>query len=292
MTYDLAIGDRAYSSWSLRGWLLFDAFGIPVKTHTRAALHRRAAAAADATSSRPGPSPRCARPKAPWCPKALPSPRNWPPATPRPGSGPPTPRPAPRPGCWPPKCTQASRALRSHCPMNLRVSYTDCAPPDAVLADLARLETLWAWARRQTGATGPVALRRLFGGGCLLCAGGRPHRHLQPARRARGRGLCHGPPGASVLPPLARDGHGRRRRSGVLPARLSPPALARPGAAARTRGRRRAVGQRRLPLFRQARHRICWRLDGRIFGFCNAFCRDKTVADPEAWPKFMALMAA
>ena len=34
MTYDLAIGDRGYSSWSLRGWLLFDAFGIPVKTHS------------------------------------------------------------------------------------------------------------------------------------------------------------------------------------------------------------------------------------------------------------------
>ena len=34
MTYDLAIGDRAYSSWSLRGWLLFDAFGIPVRTRT------------------------------------------------------------------------------------------------------------------------------------------------------------------------------------------------------------------------------------------------------------------
>ena len=31
--YDLVLGDRAYSSWSLRGWLLFDAFGIPVKTH-------------------------------------------------------------------------------------------------------------------------------------------------------------------------------------------------------------------------------------------------------------------
>jgi glutathione S-transferase len=31
--YDLVIGDRSYSSWSLRGWLLFDAFGIPVKTH-------------------------------------------------------------------------------------------------------------------------------------------------------------------------------------------------------------------------------------------------------------------
>ncbi len=30
MTYTLIIGDKAYSSWSLRGWLLFDAFGIPV----------------------------------------------------------------------------------------------------------------------------------------------------------------------------------------------------------------------------------------------------------------------
>ena len=30
-------------------------------------------------------------------------------------------------------------------------------------------------------------------------------------------------------------------------------------------------------------------LDGRRFGLCNAFCRDKTAADPEAWPQFMAL---
>ena len=30
--YDLVIGDRGYSSWSLRGWLLFEPFGIPVKT--------------------------------------------------------------------------------------------------------------------------------------------------------------------------------------------------------------------------------------------------------------------
>jgi glutathione S-transferase len=30
MTYTLAIADRTYSSWSLRGWLLFVKFGIPV----------------------------------------------------------------------------------------------------------------------------------------------------------------------------------------------------------------------------------------------------------------------
>ena len=28
-------------------------------------------------------------------------------------------------------------------------------------------------------------------------------------------------------------------------------------------------------------------LDGRRFGFCNSFCRDKTLADPLAWPNFV-----
>ena len=32
MTYELFIGDRTYSSWSLRGWLMFENFGIPVRT--------------------------------------------------------------------------------------------------------------------------------------------------------------------------------------------------------------------------------------------------------------------
>ncbi len=30
-------------------------------------------------------------------------------------------------------------------------------------------------------------------------------------------------------------------------------------------------------------------LDGRIFGFCNPFCRDKTVADAVAWDGFMEI---
>ena len=34
MIYTLAIGDRAYSSWSLRGWLLFDAFSLPLRVRT------------------------------------------------------------------------------------------------------------------------------------------------------------------------------------------------------------------------------------------------------------------
>jgi glutathione S-transferase len=29
---------------------------------------------------------------------------------------------------------------------------------------------------------------------------------------------------------------------------------------------------------------------GRVIGFCNPACRDKTVNDPEAWPAAMALL--
>lgn len=33
MTYQLLIGQKSYSSWSLRGWLAFAAFDIPVEVH-------------------------------------------------------------------------------------------------------------------------------------------------------------------------------------------------------------------------------------------------------------------
>jgi len=32
-------------------------------------------------------------------------------------------------------------------------------------------------------------------------------------------------------------------------------------------------------------------VDGRVIGFCNPGCRDKVVADPEAWPAAMAPLA-
>lgn len=33
MTYDLYIGDRTFSSWSLRGWLMLETFGLPYRTN-------------------------------------------------------------------------------------------------------------------------------------------------------------------------------------------------------------------------------------------------------------------
>jgi hypothetical protein len=40
MTYDLYIGDRTFSSWSLRGWLMLKSFGIPFQEPFAGALQR------------------------------------------------------------------------------------------------------------------------------------------------------------------------------------------------------------------------------------------------------------
>ena len=153
MTYHLAIGDRSYSSWSLRGWLMFDAFGIPVTTHlARLYTDEVAQLLAGFTPARTVPAMRT--PDGAVVPDSLAIAEEL--ASRHPAAG-----------HWPedPKARSIARvlcaemhagfgALRNHCPMNLRISYSDCAPTAAVLADLARIETLWAWARSETGSTG------------------------------------------------------------------------------------------------------------------------------------------
>jgi glutathione S-transferase len=149
MTYDLAIGDRAYSSWSLRGWLLFDAFGIPVKTHSARLYTDELPKLLEGYY--PGKTaPTMRTPDGVVVPETIAIAEEL--ASRHPDAG-----------LWPsaPKARAIARAvaaemhagfsaLRNHCPMNLRVSYTNCTPPDAVLTDLQRLETIWAWAQDQT----------------------------------------------------------------------------------------------------------------------------------------------
>jgi glutathione S-transferase len=178
-------------------------------------------------------------------------------------------------------------ALRNHCPMNLRVSYTDCAPPDAVLADLARLETIWAWAKEQTGST------------TWLCgAYSAADAFFAPvAARIAGYNLPVSPAAmAYVNAHLAHNSFRRWRAMGMIdgadqdfyrrdyPTRAWPgPALLPARAVEGTQSENTACPYSGKPVTH------VMELNGRRFGFCNAFCRDKTVADPEAWPKFMAL---
>ncbi len=103
MTYDLVIGDRAYSSWSLRGWLLFDAFGLPVKLHT-ARLYTDELPTL-LKQFHPGKTaPTMRTPDGVVVPETIAIQRNWPVGTLRPGSGPQTPRRGRWRGCWRRKC--------------------------------------------------------------------------------------------------------------------------------------------------------------------------------------------
>jgi glutathione S-transferase len=289
MTYHLLIGDRSYSSWSLRGWLLFESFGIPVRT-TVARLYTDdfAVALAEWAPARTVPALRLpegvAIAETVAIAEELAS-RH------------------PEAGLWPaePRARAVARmlvsemhagfvALRTHCPMNLRVSYHDCAPTPEVLADLARIEALWSWARAETGADGawlcgawsaadaffaPVATRIASYNlpvGAAAQAYVAAHLANPAFRRWRAMGAAGGPD-----QPLYRRDWPTRPWPGPEPL----PARAVTGDEAENAD----CPYSGLPVTHVLE------TGGRRFGFCNAFCRDKTVADPEAWPAFMALRA-
>jgi glutathione S-transferase len=287
MTYDLVIGDRAYSSWSLRGWLLFDAFGLPVKTH-RARLYTDELPILLKQFFPARTAPTMRTPEGTVVPETIAIAEEL--ATRHPEAG-----------LWPtdPHSRATARvlaaemhagfvALRSHCPMNLRVSYTDCQPPEAVLADLARLETLWAWARQTTGSATPwlcgaysaadaffapvatrIATYNLPVGDAAM-AYVQAHLAHPSFRRWRAMGMVDG-----ADQDFYRRDYPRRDWPGPHPL----PARAVEGTESENTA---------CPYSGKSITHVL-ELDGRRFGFCNAFCRDKTVADPEAWPAFMAL---
>ena len=287
MTYDLVIGDRAYSSWSLRGWLLFDAFGLPVKLHV-ARLYTDELPTLLKQFHPAKTAPTMRTPDGVVVPETIAIAEEL--ASRHPEAG-----------IWPadPKARAVARvlaaemhagftALRSHCPMNLRVSYEGCEPPQAVLDDLARLEVIWDWARAETGAQvwlagaysaadaffAPVATRIAT---YNLPVSDRAMAYVQahlahPSfRRWRAMGLVDGAdqefyrrpypqrPWPGPVPMAARAAEGTKAENAACPYSGKP-----------------------------VTHVL--EMQGRRFGFCNAFCRDKTVADPEAWAEFMALL--
>ena len=285
MTHILAIGDRSYSSWSLRGWLLFDAFGLPVRTRkARLYSDELPRLLAEFFPARTVPAMRT--PEGTVVCDSLAIAEEL--ASRHPDAG-----------LWPtdPAARAVARvlaaemhagfsALRSHCPMNLRVSYTDCAPPEPVLADLARLELLWDWARAETG-------------GDWLC-GAYSAADAFYAPVASRIATYNLPVGASaqtyVAAHLAHPSFRRWRAMGMADGADQPvyrrdwPQRPWPGPvplAARAVDAGPSLNATCPYSGDPVTHYL--ETGGRVYGFCNAFCRDKTVADPEAWPRFMAL---
>lgn len=162
MTYDLYIGDRLFSSWSLRGWLMFEKFGVPCTTHM-AGLY----------------SGTMAQDMQPLAPARLVPAMRLPDGTVVGESLAMAETLAerhPDAGFWPvdsaaratarwlcSEMTSGFAALRDACPMQLKLVHQGYSPARPVVDDLTRIETLWAHARVVSGAeTG-----WLFGSYCL-----------------------------------------------------------------------------------------------------------------------------
>ncbi|MGB3244762.1 MAG: glutathione S-transferase [Sulfitobacter sp.] len=154
MTYDLFIGDRTFSSWSLRGWLMLEKFNLAYRTHMvglySGTMSTDIAPLAPATLV-----PALRTPEgivvgetmaiAETLAERHPDAHLWPDdaaarATAR----------------W--LCAAMAAgfsALRDACPMQLRHVNTGFAVSAAVKSDLARIETLWAHAAKVRTEDGP-----------------------------------------------------------------------------------------------------------------------------------------
>ncbi|MCP3968846.1 MAG: glutathione S-transferase [Rhodobacteraceae bacterium] len=286
MTYDLILGDRAYSSWSLRGWLLFHRFAIPADTShvslNDGSLQRRLAGFPPARTV-----PTLITPEGAVVHDSMAIAEEL--ATRHSDAG-----------IWPsdPGARAWARtlaaemhsgftAMRRENPMNLRCAYSSYDPPENVRADLRRAGDIWGHALERSGGPwlcgdysaadaffAPLAAR-IAGYGMRVSGAAETYvaAHLaDPAfRRWRAMSLVSGPD----LPQYARDFD---QTAWPGPA----PLPARAVEAGPSENHTCPYSGKPVTHFLE--------LETRVFGFCNAFCRDKTVADPQAWPKFTALL--
>ncbi len=290
MTYDLAIGDRAYSSWSLRGWLLFDAFGLPVRSH-RARLYTDELPELLAGYAPARTVPAMKTPEGIVVADTLAMAEELASRHPKAGLWPQDPAARALARMLAAEMHSGFSALRTACPMNLRVAYTDFPVTEEVQADLTRIEALWGFARMRFADGSPW----LFGAYSVADAFFAP-----VAGRIAGYGLTVSDAArAYVAAHLAHPSFRRWRAMGMVDGADQPNYW---------RDFARGEWPGPTPLAAKAVasgpsvNTVCpysgdpvthyLQLSGKTYGFCNAFCRDKTVADAEAWPKFMALVAA
>ena len=288
MSYDLLIGDRSYSSWSLRGWLLFAAFDIPVRAHL-ARMYDPAFAEALAAWP-PAHSVPVARDAdgAVWH-DSLAIAEGLAERHPDAGHWPAEPRARALARSMAAEMHAGFRALRAACPMNLRVAWVGHEATEEVRADLARLETLWAAARAMAG-DGPwlfgryTAADAFFAPVAMRIAG----YALPVSDKARAYVDAH--LGHAPLRRWRAMGEAADRTLDTydmrLPTMRFPMPAPIPAEVAEGPSRNAACPYSGDPVT----HFL--RAGGATWGFCNAFCRDKTLADPEAWPAFMALYEA
>ncbi|AHM02846.1 Glutathione S-transferase [Roseibacterium elongatum DSM 19469] len=150
MTYSLLIGQRSYSSWSLRGWLPFAAFDIPVEV-TSTVIYSEAFSADVARFGGGETVPVLRTPTGGILTDSLAIAWHLTEAFPDKGLLPSDPIQRAEAQSLIAEMHSGFVALRSACPMNLRTAWEGGAVTDAVRHDLTRLEGLWSDALAQSG---------------------------------------------------------------------------------------------------------------------------------------------
>lgn len=286
MTDTLFIGDYNHSSWSLRGWLLFKKFDLPFTPKMVPFENKDVAAQlAHLAPARTVPTLVTSDGAVIWDSLAIAEELA---------------QRHPDAGIWPsdPKLRAIARnlacemhsgfmALREECPMNLFVAYSDTAPSEPTRADIARIETLWTHALETSG--GPW----LCGAYSAVDAFYAP-----VAARIATYNLPVGPVAQRYVDAHLSDPAFRQWRALGFATGQELPWYKRdfaqtnwPGPKPRfARAVESGTSENETCPYSGKPVTHLLELDGRVFGVCNATCRAKTVADPEAWPAFMALV--
>lgn len=150
MTCDLFLGDRAFSSWSLRGWLMFAAFGVAHRDHM-VGLYTGTMATDLAPLAPARLVPAIRTPDGTVIGETLAIAETLAERHPEAGHWPDDARNRATARWLCAEMATGFAALRSDCPMQLLHVYTGFTPSRGLRADLDRLETLWAHARAVSG---------------------------------------------------------------------------------------------------------------------------------------------
>ncbi|MDW4499012.1 glutathione S-transferase [Sulfitobacter sp. D35] len=156
-TYDLYIGDRSFSSWSLRGWLMLEKFGLPHRVHA-VGLYSGTMAEDLAALSPARLVPVLRTPEGFVVGETLAMAETLAERHPEAAMWPSDPAARARARWLCAEMASGFTALRGACPMQLLHVYEGFDASDAVRSDLARIERIWAEARDMAVFSGPWLL--------------------------------------------------------------------------------------------------------------------------------------
>ena len=154
MTYDLYIGDRTFSSWSLRGWLMLEKFNLPFRTHL-VGLYSGTMAAELAALAPARTVPVLRTPEGYVLTDSLAMAETLAERHPDVALYPRDPAARSLARSITAEMHSSFMALRGDCPNMISHVWKGFVPSDAVMADIARIEELWALARARHGEGGP-----------------------------------------------------------------------------------------------------------------------------------------